>query len=125
MGDDVEEYSPLIITVDINRYIGHLGNSYSPYLGGKAIYSTRSDFDIREFYTPKEGFTYRNIIEVSIIDKGVNELNLINKYVDKKWIPFYLLLLLILIFRKNRLLTATSARSYSFGLSSNSFKSSI
>ena len=45
---------------------------------------TKSDFDIGEFYTLKEGFTYRNIIEASVINESVSELNLINKYVDKK-----------------------------------------
>ena len=113
------------MAVDINRYVGYLSNNYNPYLNGKAIYSTKSDFDIGEFYTHKEGFTYYNIIEVSVINEGVSELNLINKYVDKKRIPFYLLFLLILIFRKSRLLVATSAGSYSFSLSSDSSESFI
>ena len=86
------------MAVDIDRRIGHLINGYSPYLSRETVHSARGDFNIGEFYTPKEGFTHCSIAKASVIDEDVSKLNLINKYVNKKWIPFYLLLLLILIF---------------------------
>ena len=66
------------MSVDINRRIGYLINNRYSYYGGEAVYITRNDWDIREFYTFREGFTYYNIREASVINKGVGKLYLIN-----------------------------------------------
>ena len=84
--------------VDINRCIGYLINDRYSYYGGEAVYIIRSDQDIREFYTFKEGFTYYNIGEASVINKGVGKLYLINQYINKERVSLYLLFLNILFF---------------------------